>query len=278
MQIKKLEDDLGVTIFDRGKQPIVPTEIGLKIIEQARETVATSKKIHELIADFNGTVSGELNVGVIPSLAPYLLPRFIGDFTRAYPEVKINMTELLSEEIIAGLKKDLLDVGILVTPLNEAGIIEQALFYEKMLLYVNHSHPYGKEKSIVASNIATPDIWLLSKGHCFRSQVLNLCSYQSNRQEQNAFEYQSGSLETLKKFVEKEGGFTLLPELAIETGDETKASVVSIVDPEPVREVSLVYSRNFAKQRLVTLLAQSIRVSVPDSLLEKDRGKVVEWR
>jgi LysR family hydrogen peroxide-inducible transcriptional activator len=278
MQIRKLEDELGVVIFDRGKHPIVPTEVGEKIIEQARITVATSKKIHEIIANFNGTISGELNVGIIPSLAPYLLPLFIGNFLKKHPAVKINMVELLSEEIIVQLKNDLLDVGLLVTPLGESGIVEKPLFYEKMMLYVNPHHPYGDATSIIASEIATPDIWLLSKGHCFRSQVINLCSYQTSQSADASFEYQSGSLETLKRFVEKEGGFTMLPELAIDAAAASNANIVPIINPEPVREVSLVFSRNFAKERLIELLAKEIQASVPIEMLDSNRGKIVEWR
>lgn len=278
MQIKKLEEFLGVMIFDRSKHPIIPTEIGEKIIEQARETIAAGRKITDIIDEFNGSLSGELTVGIIPSLAPYLLPLFIGNFTRKYPGVKLTVVELLTEEIINKLKKDLLDVGLLVTPLHEQGIREKPLFYEKMMLYVNKSHPFSQKKDIQVKQLASPDIWLLSKGHCFRSQVVNLCSYRIDKQEKFAFEYESGSLETLKKMVEKEGGYTLLPELAVDTNVHPQARIISISQPVPSREVSLVFSRNYSKQRLIELLATEITNAVPEELLDKERGKVVEWR
>ncbi len=278
MQIKKLEDDLGVIIFDRTKQPIVPTEIGVKIIEQARITLGAGKKIPELIKENSNTVSGELTIGIIPSLAPYLLPRFIGNFTHKYPQVKVKIIELMTEEIIFQLKKDMLDVGILVTPLNETGVIEAPLFYEKMVLYIHKDHPLAKKKTLKTTDIATPDLWLLSKGHCFRSQVMNLCSYQRSAQNELPFEYESGSLETLKKFVEKEGGFTLLPELALDDSMKELNAKVKQFETVPLREVSLAYTRNYSKIRLLALLEDEIKKSIPKALLTKDRGNVVDWR
>jgi LysR family hydrogen peroxide-inducible transcriptional activator len=278
MQIKKLEDDLGVIIFDRTKQPIVPTEVGEKIIAQARIVVAESKRINELIKDNSNAVSGELTIGIIPSLAPYLLPLFIGIFTQKYPLVKVKIVELMTEEIIHQLKKDTLDVGILVTPLNENGVIEKPLFYEKMVLYINKEHPLARKKILKTTDIATPDLWLLSKGHCFRSQVMNLCSYQRSTQNELPFEYESGSLETLKRFVEKEGGYTLLPELAVDELDKNSTTRIKQFETIPLREVSFAYTRNYSKKRLLTLLEEEIKKSVPKALLTKARGNIVDWR
>jgi len=278
MQIKKMEEELEVMIFDRSKHPIVPTEIGINIISQARIIIAESKKIKELVNDSKTSVTGDLTIGIIPSLAPYLLPLFIGNFTNKYPHVHLKVIELLTEDIVVEMKKDLIDVGILVTPLNEKGIFEEPIFYEKMLLYVNNENPLASKPGINTLDIATPDLWLLSKGHCFRSQVVNLCSYQANSKEDLPFEYESGSLETLKRFVEKEGGYTLLPELSI--GDDIQNSTSSIKEfnTTPVREVSLVYSRNYTKRRLLDLIAKEIKNALPAEMLSKDRGQIVEWK
>jgi LysR family hydrogen peroxide-inducible transcriptional activator len=278
MQIKKLEDDLGVIIFDRTKQPIVPTEVGKKIIEQARIAVAESKRVQEIVKENSNAVSGELTIGIIPSLAPYLLPLFIGTFTQKYPLVKVKIVELMTEEIVQQLKKDVLDVGILVTPLNENGVIERPLFYEKMVLYIHREHPLAKKKVLKTTDIATPDLWLLSKGHCFRSQVVNLCSYQMSKQRELPFEYESGSLETLKKFVEKEGGFTLLPELAVDHSTKEVPTKVKQFETVPLREVSFAFTRNYSKKRLLSLLEEEIKKAVPKALLTKDRGNVVDWK
>ena len=279
MQVKKLESDLGVIIFDRTKHPIIPTEIGEKIIEQARITISESKKISEIISDFSNSISGEITLGIIPSIAPYLLPLFIGKFTKRYPEVKIKVIELLSEEIIEQLKKDTIDVGILVTPLHENGIIEAPLYYEEMLLYINRDHPFATKEKIKPEEVASPDLWLLNNGHCFRSQVINLCNYKASPAHDYHFEYASGSLETIKKLVEIEGGFTLLPELAITDNlDNTKAITKRFDTPTPLREVSFAYSRNYSKRKLVGLLSDEIKNAVPEELLKRERGNIAEWR
>jgi len=277
MQIKKMEVELGVLIFDRTKQPLTPTEIGEKIIDQARITLAQSKKITEVVANYNDTVSGKITIGIIPSLAPYLLPLFIRKFTKKYPEVSVTVIELLTNEIIEGLKKDSIDVGILVTPLHEKGIKEDCLFYEKMLIYINKSHPLALKKEIQSKDLVNSDLWLLSTGHCFRSQVMNLCNYKDNTLKNQDFNYESGSLETIKKLVALEGGFTLIPELAVD-GHNNNTIVRDFNDTNPIREVSFAYSHNYFKKKLLDLLSQEIKNAVPQEMLEKNRGQIVEWR
>lgn len=279
MQIKKMEEELGVVIFDRTKHPIIPTEIGEKIIEQARITLAESSRIKELVNEYSNVISGDITIGIIPSLATYLLPLFIGSFIEKYPDVTIKVVELLTEDIIDHLKKDLLDVGILVTPLNEKGIIEQPLFYEEMFLYANKNHPISNKVKINTDELASPDLWVLSDGHCFRSQVVNLCSYTKQVKANSHFKYESGSLETLKKMVEKEGGFTILPELAMDqTTKNTKTVVKQFSGKKPLREVSLVYTRNYAKRNLIALFSDEIKKAVPKELLSNKEGRIVEWR
>ncbi len=276
MQIKKMEDDLGVVIFDRTKQPIIPTEIGIKIIEQARITIAEAKKVDEIISDYSNSITGEISIGIIPSLAPYLLPLFIGKFTKKYPDVNVKVVELLTDEIITQLKKDTLDVGILVTPLNEKGIIEEALFYEEMKIISNKLHAFATKKEIKTEDLASDDLWLLSNGHCFRSQVVNLCSYKANLDKKPLFDYESGSLETIKKLVEIEGGYALFPELAV---DKTSSNtIIKQINKTPLREVSFAYTRNYSKKRLLTILSEEIKNNIPKHMLSKERGFVVEWR
>lgn len=279
MQIKKLEKELEVVVFDRTKQPIIPTPIGEQIIAQARRTLAESKKIQEIVDEFSGSISGEISIGIIPSLAPYLLPLFIGKFTKKYPQVNVKVSEMLTDKIIDYLKNDRIDVGLLVTPLHEKGIIEQPLFYEEMILYVNKNHALASQQEIHTNELSSPDLWLLSDGHCFRSQVINLCTNRANQKNNMGFEYASGSLETIKKIVEIEGGFTMLPELAVDRGlKDTNVVIRHFDDTTPLREVSLVYSRNYVKKRLLDLLSAEIKDVIPPHMLSNKRGQVVEWR
>lgn len=279
MQIKKMEEDLGVMVFDRSKQPVVPTDVGRLIIAQARNTLRESNKIKDIVQSFQNNVNGELKIGIIPTLAPYLLPLFVGSFTREYPSIQLLVHELLTDEIIDYLQKDLLDVGLLVTPLQEKGIVEKPIFYEEIMVYTSKHHPILDNQTLKPQDIAHQDLWMLNDGHCFHDQVVNLCGYQEQAQKQQTFNYRSGSLETLKKMVEVEGGFTLLPELAtLDLPDAKQSQVRKFENLTPLREVSLVYVRNFAKSKLLDLLFEHIQKHVPNAMLDKNKGKVTEWR
>lgn len=279
MQIKKLEDELDVIIFDRSKKPVIPTEVGKMIIGQAKTIVQEHRKIDEIVNTFHNSISGELRLGIIPTLSPYLLPRFAGPFKRKYPGVNLFAREMLTDEIAGHLKKDLLDAGIFVTPYHDQSIREWPVFYEKMLVYANAKHKLINQPLIQVEDVETPDIWILSDGHCFRDQVVNLCSIQRMPQHELPFEFEGGSLETLMRIVDREGGFTLLPELAtLDMSAQKRSQIKTFSDYTPMREVSLVYSRYYAKHRLIRLLYEEIRQSVPEVMLDKSRGNIVEWK
>ncbi len=279
MQIKKLEESLGVVLFDRTKQPVIPTEAGEKIIAQARVVLQEAKKIELLVNEVKQQLSGELRVGIIPTVAPYLLSLFAGDYKRKYPLVQLKISELVTEKIEEMLLHDLLDAGILVTPLHNKAILEHPLYYEEMMIYSNKKHPLVQQPVIKIKDIATPDIWLLSDGHCFRHQVINLCDLHNLETDKLPFEFEGGSLDTLMKIIDKEGGFTLIPELAgMEANENRKKQMRRFSNIVPLREVSLVYSRRYAKTRIIETLAESIKKAVPPSMLDKSRGTVVEWR
>ena len=279
MQIKKLEDELGVIIFDRSRQPVVPTDLGAKLIEQARMTLSATQRIKEIIQEEQQEVEGTLKIGIIPTLAPYLLPVFIGPYIRKYPAVKVEVEELVSEEIIRRLKRDMLDVGLFVAPYHDEKIVERPVFYEEMLVYAHPDSELLKKKEVGHEDIVTSDIWMLGNGHCFRNQVVNLCEMSASQHKNLPFEFESNSLETLMRIVDVEGGFTLIPELALQyMSPEKKKQVRSIANTKPLREVSVIYSRHFTKQRLITLLCDEIKSVVPAHMLKRDRGMIVEWK
>ena len=279
MQVKKMEEELGVILFDRTKQPVMTTDIGIRVIGQARVILHESAKITDIIQDHFSTVSGELKIGIIPSLAPYLLPLFIGSLAKNYPGLKIQVKELITDKVVDELKMGLIDVGIIVTPLKEEGILEKPLFYEGIKIYTNSQHLFIKQMEIDLNEIDAPDIWLLSQGHCFRHQVVNLCSYQTEGLQKLPFKYESESIETIKKIVDREGGLTLLPELSLDDLSETrKRQVKSFKGINPLREVSLVYVRNYAKKQILKVLEAEVKISVPKKMLDKTRGTIVEWK
>lgn len=279
MQIKKLEDDLGVILFDRTRQPVVPTDIGVRLIEQAREVLKSTGRIKEIIREDKNKITGTLKIGIIPTLAPYLLPVFIGDYIRKYPDVKLEVEELVSEEIIARLKKDTLDVALFVTPYHDEKILEQPVFYEEMMVYASPGHPLLKQEKVEVADVATQDIWMLGDGHCFRNQVVNLCDMKQQQHKKLPFEFESNSLETLMRIVDKEGGFTLIPELAVQyMTEKQKKQVRAFNSYVPLREVSVICSRFYIKHKLIELLCKEVRAAVPAEMLNKERGKVVEWK
>ena len=279
MQIKKLEENLEVVLFDRTKQPVIPTDAGKKIIEQARVVLRENKRIFDVVKESKEETSGELRIGVIPTIAPYLLPLFYGNYKRSHPEVKLKVEELVTEKIVEHLNNDLLDVGILVTPLNDSSIVETPLYYEEMMVYTNINHHLATKVIIKIGDIATPEIWLLNDGHCFRHQIVNLCELQTMESDSLPFEYEGGSLDTLMKIIDKEGGYTLIPELAgYDLPEGKKKQIKHFSNYIPLREVSLVTTRQFAKSKLISLLSYCIKNSVPNELLIKTRGSVVKWK
>lgn len=272
MMIQKLEDELDLQIFDRSKQPVMPTTEGKLLIEQARVILQEVGKFKEISNSSRDEVSGELKVGIIPTLASYLMPLFIREFLHKYPLVKLIVEEINTERIIKSLKKGMLDVGILATPLHEASILEQPIFYEEFFLYTPQAQ---KKNFIVPEEINPHELLLLEEGHCLRGQVMNLCELRRN--EDKRLVYQSGSLETLIHLVDSEQGITILPELAaLRLSPEKQKQLTRFQNPSPVREISLIKHRSFVKSRLIDLLGEEILLHLPKSLKKKKEMQVVE--
>ncbi|GAA4141606.1 hydrogen peroxide-inducible genes activator [Sphingobacterium lactis] len=276
MQIQKLEESLGVKIFDRSRQPVVPTEIGEKVIDQARTVLTESKKINELLQAEKGELTGDLRIGVIPTVAPYLLPNVISTFLKKHDKLKLQIWEYTTEQIIQELKLGTLDCGILSTPLHDSSIQEIPLFYETFVAYVSENSSLFHKKMLSSEEIADEKLWLLNEGHCMRGQVLNICNYKHNQAKEGTFDYNTGSVETLKRMVDLNGGLTILPELSISTYDEDQiAHVRYFKAPEPVREISLVTPQNYVKKQAINLLKNEILQIVPERFKTKRKKEVM---
>jgi len=276
MQIHKLEQELGFKIFDRSKQPVMPTEAGRAIIDHARKILAERDAMNEMLHTRKGILSGELKIGIIPTLAPYLLPLFAQQFTKKYPHVKLIVNEMMTDLMISRLRDGAVDAGILVTPLQEAGIKEHILFYEELLVYVSKKNNDFKKHYVLAQDIDPHKLWLLEEGHCFRSQIMNLCELQKASKAGHAFEYEAGSIETLRRMVELSDGITILPELAsMELTGKQQDQLREFKRPAPMREVSLVVHRDFVKKRLVEILKNEIIAAVPDKIRKNKATHVI---
>lgn len=275
MQLKKLEDDLEVKLFDRNVQPVALTEMGREFVIRARRIVQESRALKEFVRSGKEEVNGALSIAVIPTLSPYLLPLFVGDFLRTYPKVELSITEFTTEEILARLKSGLLDAGILATPLETSGVLERPLFYEEFVAYLSKGNPLLKRSALSSDDLSGENTWILQEGHCFRNQVLNFCKFKGTS-EHSRLHYESGSLLALKKMVETEKGLTVLPELSVRDFSRKEMDFVRYFKtPAPVREISLVTSRFPVKERLLQLLEESIRQAVPEKMRDKGRSRRV---
>lgn len=279
MQVQKLEDELGVRLFDRSKLPIAPTRVGHLVIEQARVAIREHSRIRELISGYQQEVRGTLKVGIIPTLAPYLLPPLVAKFTRHYPMVKLEIWEYPTEVISEQLKKERLDCGILATPLHDKQLHEAPLFYESFVVYTSPRHALFNKKVLRPEELPHSDIWLLNEGHCMRDQVLNICSRRENPRALKNLEYNTGSVETLKRMVEINAGWTVLPELSISDLNPQQLDMVRYFrSPEPVREISLVTHRNFIKDGLTDALKKEMLLQIPEKMKAKSRKKIMDIR
>ncbi len=280
MQIQKLEAELDVVIFDRSKKPIIATATGAEVIEQARRIIKEHRKLAHVALAGSKEPRGEFQLGVIPTLTPYLIPLFVGPFSEAYPKVKLKIHEYQTAEIIKRLADDELDGGLLVTPLGDDRLIERHLFFEPFFAYTSESHPLSRRRLITEKDLSGESLWLLEEGHCFRDQVLKICTKDRKSTPLGNIEFTGGNLETLKNMVKRNAGYTLLPELAVcdLSAAEVERHIKKFKKPVPTREVSLVHSRSFLKEQTINAMEELIISQLPKNIrsLKKSDIDVVE--
>ncbi len=276
MQIRKLEEEFGVRLFDRSKVPVHPTDEGVEIVRQARVILREVSRMQHNLRERKGTLSGELTLAIIPTLAPYLLPLFVGGFLARYPDIRLIVTEITTDVIIERLKNNLLDAGLLVTPLQERLITEQPLFYEPYVVFVSPDEPVYKKRYVLADDIDPRHLWLLEEGHCMRSQIMRLCELKKKTATNTNFQYEAGSVETLKRMVESRNGITIIPELALADLPPRQLKMVRrFRSPIPAREVSLVSHRDGVKQHILNALQDEILRCLPVGMRSKEGKEIL---
>ncbi len=275
-QVKKLEEELGVVLFDRSKYPLETTEVGEEVIDQARKSIGEIKGIYEVVKGHKDVISGDLNLAVIPTLAPYLVPKFLGDFLRKYPEVRLKVTEEKTENIIRGLERGEFDAGLAATPLGEPSIEEVPIFFEKLLCYMSERLSDVHKNTVMVEDILDSKIWMLSEGNCIRNQTLNLCNMAQLNHRDMEVQYESGSIETLLRLVDMEGGSTIIPELCTLDLDDDRLDRVKFVGTQdPVRQISLLTRRKGYKKRLFEALISSIADALPNQVKENKGSSII---
>lgn len=258
MQIQKLEDQLKVQIFDRSKKPIELTDIGKKIVNQAKNIVDEANRIQDIVDQQKGFIGGEFRIGIIPTIMPTLLPMFLKTFIKRYPKVKLKIEELATEEIIQRILDGHLDAAIVATPLGNEDIKERALYYEPFVAYIPEHHRLHEKKTIDVNDLEIEDMLLLEDGHCFREGVINLCKSFKNQDDDN-FQLESGSIEMLVKLANEGMGMTMLPFLhTLDIGEKEKLNLHHFNEPMPSREVSIIYHKNELKMQIIEALQSVI--------------------
>lgn len=253
-QIQKLEEELDVLIFDRSKKPIELTEVGRKIVYQARNIVNESERIQDIVDQQKGFIGGEFRIGVIPTVMPTLLPMFLKAFIKKYPKVKLKIEELTTDEIIVRIKEGHLDAAIAATPLENETIKERVLYYEPFVGYIPEHHRLYNKNKIEVSDLEIDDMLLLEDGHCFRDGIINLCKA-FKTQTDDSFQLESGSIETLLKLSNEGLGMTLLPYLhTLDLNEKLKQNLRYFVEPSPAREVSIIYHKSELKMQIIDAL------------------------
>ena len=258
MQIQKLEDQLDVLIFDRSKKPIELTDVGAKIVNQARNIVNESYRIKDIVDQQKGFIGGEFKLGIIPTVMPTLLPMFLKSFIKKYPKVKLKIEELTTEEIITRINDGHLDAAIAATPLENENIKERVLYFEPFTAYVPKNHRLAEKKKLEVADLEIEDMLLLEDGHCFRDGVINLCKVFKDHTE-DSFQLESGSIETLIRLSNEGLGMTLLPYLhTLEMGEKAKKNLRYFTEPSPAREVSIIYNKSELKMQIIEALQEVI--------------------
>ena len=270
MQIQKLEDELGIQIFNRNTKPIQLTQVGAKIVTQAKNIVAEANRINDIVDQDKGFVGGEFKLGIIPTIMPTLLPMFLKTFIKRYPKVKLKIEELTTEELILRLQDGHLDAAIAATPLQIEHIKERVLFYEPFVGYIPTHHRLRNHTFIEVSDLNLQDMLLLEDGHCFRQGVLNICQT-LDRPHEKAFQLQSGSIEMLVKLSNEGMGMTLLPYLnTSDLTDSEQENLRHFTTPPPAREVSIIYNKNELKIQIINAIYDVISGIVRGAIAFQD--------
>lgn len=258
MQIQKVEEELNIQIFDRSKKPIQLTDIGHKIVNQAKNIVNEADRMQDIVEQQKGFIGGEFRLGIIPTIMPTLLPMFLNNFIKKYPKVKLVIEELNTDEIITRLNNGHLDAAIAATPLREEKIKEIVLYYEPFMVYIPQWHKNYSKAELEIDDLNIDEILLLQDGHCFRDGILNLCKNVS-KNDFSHFQLESGSFETLVKLADEGLGITLLPYLhTMDLKESDKSKLKHFKEPKPAREVSLIYPKTELKIQIIDALRATI--------------------
>ena len=274
MMIQKLEDELGVKLFDRSIQPVRPTPAGKKILQQARKVVYQASLIKDIVSEEEQSLKGSFRLAVLPTIAPYLLPHFLQHIAEQHAELDIRILEMQTAPTLEALTKGDIDAAIIANAPTESNLQGTLLYYEEFFGYVSRNESVFKNELIRSADISDERLWLLDEGHCFRDQLMRFCQREKVKLHQAA--YRLGSLETFMHMVESGYGMTFIPELAtFQLCDKQKELIRPFAIPRPTREIYFVTRRDFIRHALSKILVEHIQEAVPEAMLRLKPGQKV---
>lgn len=276
IQLKNLEEEIGIKIFDRNKVPLTPTLLGIEIINRAKKILREADEIRDFVINEKNTLEGEVKVGVISTLSPYLIPLFIKAMAVATPKMKFTIKEAYTGHLIQGLETGAIDVAIMATPTGNPNLIEHPVFKEPFLAYLNEGHPMAAAAAYEMQPGDKAELLLLQNEYCYNAQLLHICGIKDPGKIKEQFNYDISSIETLKNLVRAELGFAILPELSIINEVHT-GLFKPFKEPKPVREISLVVSDTFSKKLLLEKMNEAIWNCLPESLRQNFTYKKIKW-
>ena len=271
MQIKNLEEELGVVLLDRSKKPVVPTQVGAIVVEKAREALLAYNNIKECVAELKGSVAGRIRLGVIPTIAPYLLPRFVHQFSEKYPRVELEIREMITADIVRAMDNDEIDAAIVAGGTCPERINELELFDDRFYAYVSPENHLSARTNLRIEDISPRELILLSEGHCLRDQVVELCG--ADHSEGLSYSFQSGSLETIMRLVDNTSMLTIVPEMTLPyIPTENKSRVKTLARGAASRKIVIAVRRTYAKETIINALRESIIESMTTPKALPGRG------
>jgi len=259
MQIQKLEEELNLIIFNRKIKPIKPTTEGLQIINAARKIIQEKKSIQIFAQGYHKDVIGEVSIGIIPTIAPYLIPKFLSSFQTKFPNLKLNIFETTTENIYNSINEGKLDIGILV-PITNQEMSCIPLFFEELFLFSNVVLKNGE----IDQNIIPEKLWILEEGHCLSNQIASICNLRNKSNLDTQIVYKTGSLETMLRLAENGMGQTIIPNMLVDyVSESVKKKIFKIPFNTPVREIALIYSENYHRKGVIDALKEEITSVIP---------------
>ena len=261
MQVKALEEELGVVLLDRSKKPVIPTEAGEVVLSRARETIKAYKCIRESVAELKGETAGKLRLGVIPTVAPYLLHKFLPAFVRDYPKVELEISEMVTADIVEALRRDRLDAALVAGGTCGEGIAEHELFGDRFFAYVSPNNPLYERSNVRIEDIDLKDLVILSAGNCMRDQVIELC--QAKRNMPSHYTFESGSLDTLMRIVDCTSCLTIIPEMAVEyVPADRRDRIKTLAKGATSRKIAVAVRRTYVKNSIIRALTDTVMACV----------------